>query len=244
MPVERAATRATERGIVALDVSTAQEARALVDRLGAGVAFYKVGLELFTAAGPEPVETLRAAGKRVFLDLKLHDIPNTVGRAARAAHGLGADMLTVHAGGGRDMVRAAVESAPGVRVVAVTALTSLDPRDLPPHLRRDRPLGEWVLDLTEESLAAGAAGVVLAASEVAAVKARFGARCLCVVPGVRAAGGERHDQARVATPAEALAAGADYLVIGRAVTQAADPLMAWNALWSQVPADAPQEGTR
>ena len=241
MPADRVPA---ELGIVALDVATDHEAAALVDRLGASVTRYKVGLERFTASGPPAVERLILAGKRVFLDLKLHDIPNTVGRAARAAQELGAELLTVHAGGGRDMVKAAVESAPGVRVVAVTALTSLDPHGLPPHFRRDRPLGEWVLDLTEVALAAGAAGVVLAATEVAAVKARFGARCLCVVPGVRPAGAERHDQARVATPAEALAAGADYLVVGRAVTQAADPLAAWNAYWSQVPAELLQEGRR
>ena len=240
MPADRNA----EVGIVALDVASEREAQVLVDRLGPAVTRYKVGLELFTAAGPAAVERLAGAGKRVFLDLKLHDIPNTVGRAARAAQALGAELLTVHAGGGRDMIRAAVEAAPGVGVVAVTALTSLDPHDLPPHLRRDRTLGEWVLDLTHLALDAGAAGVVLAASEVAAVKTCFGARCLCVVPGVRPAGAERHDQARVATPAEALGAGADVLVVGRAVTQAADPLAAWNSFWSQVPAELPQGGRR
>ena len=233
---------ASERGILALDVSSVGEAAALVRRMGPAVGRYKVGLELFTVAGPPSVERLRAAGKRVFLDLKLHDIPNTVARAARAAGKLGADLLTVHAAGGREMIRAAVESAPGASVVAVTALTSLDPRDLPASFRRDRPLAEWVLDLTEEAIAAGAAGVVVAGGEVAAVKARFGADCLCVVPGIRPPGSPRHDQARATSPAEALAAGADVLVVGRVVSEAADPLAAWNALWSQVSAGAPQEG--
>src|SRR5262245_1813762 len=225
---------ATERGIVALDVPGAEQASALVSRLGPAVGYYKVGLELFTAAGPDAVLGLHAAGKRVFLDLKLHDIPNTVGRAAAAADALGVGLLTVHASGGRAMIQAAVEAAPQAHVVAVTALTSLDPRALPAHIRRDRPLAEWVLDLTEEALSAGAAGVVLAGGEVERVKARFGSRCLCVVPGVRPAGAAAQDQARTVTPAEALAHGADYLVIGRPVTQAADPLAAWNEVWSQV----------
>ena len=233
------------RGIVALDVPELEDAIALLARLGEAVVYYKVGLELFTAAGPAAVHALREAKKQVFLDLKLHDIPNTVGRAARAAEALGADLLTVHAGGGRAMIQAAVEAAPGARVIAVTALTSLDPKDLPAHIRRDRPLAEWVLDLTEEALSAGAAGVVLSGAEVGAVKARFGERCLCVVPGVRPAGAARHDQARAVTPAEALQAGADYLVIGRPVTAAVDPLQAWNDLWSEAsPAGHSQEGRR
>ena len=233
------------RGIVALDVPELEDAIALLARLGDAVGYYKVGLELFTAAGPAAVRALREAKKRVFLDLKLHDIPNTVAGAARSAEAIGADLLTVHAGGGRDMIRAAVDAAPSARVIAVTALTSLDPRNLPAHLRRDRPLAEWVLDLTEDALTAGAAGVVLSGAEVAAVKARFGERCLCVVPGVRPAGAARHDQARAVTPAEALAAGADYLVIGRPVTKASDPLAAWNDLWSEAsPAGHSQEGRR
>jgi len=232
---------AAARGIVALDVATLEDALALVAILGSAVRRYKVGLELFTAEGPVAVNALREAGKKVFLDLKLHDIPNTVAGAARSAGALEADLLTVHAGGGRAMIEAAVEAAPMTRVVAVTALTSLDPRHLPAHIRTDRPLAEWVLDLTEEALNAGAAGVVLSGAEVAQVKKRFGADCLCVVPGMRAAGAAAHDQARVATPADALAAGADYLVIGRAVTQDADPLAAWSTLWSDV---SLQEGKR
>jgi orotidine-5'-phosphate decarboxylase len=238
MPTEPGAPRAqagAARGIVALDASASGRALALVDALGADVIFYKIGLELFAAEGPEAVRAVRERGKRVFLDLKLHDIPNTVAGAARAAAGLGAALLTVHAGGGRAMVQAAVEAAGAqTRVLGVTALTSLDPRALPAHFRRDRPLGEIVLDLAEEALAAGAAGIVCAAAEVAGVKRRFGARCLCVVPGIRAAGSARDDQARAASPGEALRAGADLLVIGRTVTAAADPRAAWRALWADV----------
>jgi orotidine-5'-phosphate decarboxylase len=229
---------ARAHGIVALDRPAWAEAERLVEALGDAAGFYKVGLELFTASGPEAVAALRGRGKRVFLDLKLHDIPNTAAGAARAAARHGASLLTVHAGGGTAMVRAAVDAAreanPETRVIAVTALTNLDPKALPAHFRTDRSLPEIVLDLTEEALEAGAAGVVLSGAELGAVKQRFGARCLCVVPGVRAQGGAAHDQARVVTPADALALGADHLVIGRAVTEASDPLAAWHALWAGV----------
>lgn len=225
---------ARERGIVALDVPSLEQALELVNHLGDTVGWYKVGLELFTAAGPRALTALGERGKQIFLDLKLHDIPNTVGRAAAAASGTGADLLTVHAAGGPDMIRAAVEAAPTCRILAVTALTSLDARKLPAHFRRDLPLEEIVLALTEEALGAGAAGVVLAGAEVAKVKSRFGARCLCVVPGVRPPDAARDDQARTVTPGEALRAGADFLVIGRAVTAAHVPLAAWGELWAGV----------
>jgi orotidine-5'-phosphate decarboxylase len=232
---ETDAARALARGVVALDRPAWAEAERLVGALGDAAGFYKVGLELFTVCGPSAVTALRDRGKRVFLDLKLHDIPNTVAGAARAGARLGASLLTVHAGGGAAMVRAAVDAAAAAnadtRVIAVTALTSLDPGALPAHFRADRPLAEIVLELTAEALSAGAAGVVLSGAEVLAVKARFGSRCLCVVPGVRAAGAAAHDQARVVTPARALEDGADYLVVGRAVTEAVDPLAAWRALW-------------
>jgi orotidine-5'-phosphate decarboxylase len=224
---------AAARGIVALDVPGLAEAERCVDSLGEAVQSYKIGLELFTAAGPTTVALLAGRGKRVFLDLKLHDIPTTVAGAARVASRLGAQLLTVHAGGGGDMVRAAVQAVEAhTRVIAVTALTSLDAARLPSHFRRDRPLDEIVLALAEEALTAGAAGIVCAGAEVEKVKRRFGPACACVVPGIRAAGGAKHDQARSVTPGEALRAGADYLVIGRAVTGAADPLAAWHALWA------------
>ena len=222
---------ARRHGIVALD-GDRETAQHLVSSLGDAVSFYKVGLELFTAAGPQVVRELRGQGKRIFLDLKLHDIPNTVAGAARNASSLGVELLTVHAGGGPEMIRAAVDAADGqLAVIAVTVLTSLSAERLPAHFRSDRPLAEIVLALTEESLQAGARGVVLSGAELAAVKERFGEKCLCVVPGVRAQGGAAHDQARVVTPQSALAAGADYLVIGRAVTAAKDPIQGWRELW-------------
>ncbi len=232
LPWSDSARVARERGIVALDAPDWASAARVVDGLGEAVSFYKVGLELFTGEGPEVVRRLAGLGKRVFLDLKLHDIPNTVAGATRRAAALGVDLLTVHAGGGPEMVRAAVEAAEGrLAVIAVTVLTSLDEAALPAHFRRDRRLADTVLDLTEEALLAGARGVVLSGAEVRRVKSRFGERCWCVVPGVRPAGGSVDDQARVVTPERALADGADYLVIGRAVTAAADPARAWRSLW-------------
>jgi orotidine-5'-phosphate decarboxylase len=220
-------------GIVALDYSDWRSARALVDALGDEVGFYKVGLELFSAAGPEAVRDLKNLGKQVFLDLKLHDIPNTVAGATRRARDLGVDLLTVHAGGGREMIQAAAEAAGSdVRVLAVTVLTSLSSDSLPAHFRRDRSLAEIVLALTEETISSGAAGVVLSGQEVSQIKSRFGDGCLCVVPGIRPAGSATHDQSRVVTPHSALSDGADYLVIGRAVNQSEDPLRSWRELWS------------
>lgn len=220
-------------GIVALDFPEWQAAEKLVDALGEEAAYYKVGLELFTATGPDAVRRMSDRGKKVFLDLKLHDIPNTVAGATRRAASLGANLLTVHAGGGAEMIRAAVEAAGDeLKIVAVTVLTSLSPEALPAHFRRDQPLDEIVLSLTLEALDAGAHGVVLSGAEVERVKSRFGERCLCVVPGVRPAGARSDDQARVVTPEGALRMGADHLVIGRAVNKVPEPLIAWRRLWN------------
>jgi orotidine-5'-phosphate decarboxylase len=228
-----AGARARRHGIVALDFPEWKSAQELVAALGSEANIFKVGLELFTVAGPDGVRGLTERKKRVFLDLKLHDIPNTVAGATRQAASLGADLLTVHAAGGADMVRAAVEAAGSeLRVIAVTVLTSLSRDSLPLHFRRDLPLHDIVLGLTEEALAAGAHGVVLSGAEVELVKSRFGKSCLCVVPGVRPAGAGSDDQARVVTPQSALQKGADYLVIGRAVNKSPDPLRAWRELWS------------
>lgn len=220
-------------GIVALDFPNWNSARALVEALGDDVGYYKVGLELFVSAGPDAVRELKSLGKQIFLDLKLHDIPNTVAGATRSARELGVDLLTVHGGGGAEMIRAAAEAAgDDLRVVAVTALTSLSPDSLPAQFRRDLPLSEIVIQLTEEAISSGAAGVVLSGHEVSRVKARFGDRCLCVVPGIRPTGSATHDQSRVVTPQTALRDGADYLVIGRVVNKSEDPLRSWRELWS------------
>lgn len=219
------------RAIVALDLPGASDALQLVDRLGDACDFVKVGSELFTAAGPDVIAAVRARGGRsggdrdVFLDLKLHDIPNTVRSAARRASALGARLLTVHASGGRAMIEAAVDGA-GARcgVLAVTVLTSLDAASLSEAW--GRPISDVeaeVLRLADLARAAGARGVVCSGIEAAAVRARHGGALEILVPGVRLEGSGAHDQKRVVTPGGAAAAGATYVVVGRTVTQDADP---------------------
>ena len=219
-------------GILALDQPSWPAADRIVRALGADVPFYKIGLELFTAEGPAVVRELRGSGKRIFLDLKLHDIPNTVAGAAKSAALLGAEMLTVHAAGGAAMVRAAVEAAGGVRILAVTVLTSLAEGALPASFPADAKVEDLVLRLADEALAAGAQGLVCSGAEVRALRQRFGRAPLLVVPGTRPHGAGHGDQARVVSPKEALDGGASWLVVGRAVTGAADPLAAWRAFWS------------
>ena len=215
----------TPRAIVALDVPTEDRALTLVDRLGNACDFVKVGSELFTAAGPSVVRSLRDRSLDVFLDLKFHDIPNTVRSAARSAAVLGARLLTVHASGGQAMVEAAVEGAgPACGVLAVTILTSLDAAAL--GASWGRPVAailDEVLRLSDVARAAGARGIVCSGHEAAAVHARHGSGLEILVPGVRLAGGATHDQKRVVTPGEAVKAGAKYVVIGRAVTEADRP---------------------
>ncbi len=219
--------------LLALDVPTASEALALVDRFAGRCTFYKVGLELFTAAGPSLVADLRQRGVDVFLDLKLHDIPNTVRQAARRAAAHEVRLLTVHASGGEAMLAAAVDGA-GDRcgILAVTVLTSLAADELAAAWGR----GPW-LDVQSEVLrlagladAAGAHGIVCSGIELPAVVDRFAGRLAPLVPGLRPAGAPSHDQARVVTPEAAAKAGARYLVLGRAVTAASDPLAAWDAI--------------
>ena len=216
--------------IVALDVPTAADAAALVDRLGPACGFYKVGLELFTAAGPAVVEALRARDLDVFLDLKLHDIPNTVAGAARSAARLGVRLLTVHASGGGAMVRAAVEgfgATDGGGVLAVTVLTSLDGPAVGAAWGRGAvDVPAEVLRLSALAAESGAHGVVCAGSEAGAVRTRHGDAFATLVPGVRLAGDGAGDQRRVVTPAQAAQAGARYVVLGRTVTAAADPAAA------------------
>jgi orotidine-5'-phosphate decarboxylase len=223
------------QAIVALDVPDRAAAARLVDRLGDAGDFYKVGLELYTAEGPDVVRWLRGLGKEVFLDLKFHDIPNTVRGACRSAARLGVRLTTVHAYGGPAMLAAAVEGAReqgdgGCGVLAVTVLTSHSAADLGAAVGRtvdDVPAE--VLRLAEAARGAGAHGVVCSGHEVAAVRAAHGAALAPLVPGVRLAGGAAHDQARVVTPGEAIVRGARYVVLGRAVTAAADPAEALRA---------------
>lgn len=217
--------------VVALDVSGAAEARALVERLPSDT-WYKVGLELFVSEGPGLVRELAAAGRHVFLDLKLHDIPNTAAGAARSAARLGARLLTVHAAGGREMMAAAVEATRevggspaegGTAVLAVTVLTSLDDELLSEIAGGEVSAEEAVGRLAVLAREAGADGVVASVAECSAVKALCGESFLVATPGIRLAGAAAHDQKRVATPAQAAEAGSDYLVVGRAVRGADDP---------------------
>ena len=228
----------TPRLLLALDVPSADAALSMVDRFEGRCDFYKVGLELFTAAGPALITTLRARGIEVFLDLKLHDIPNTVRQAARRAAALDVRLLTVHASGGEAMLAAAVDGAGDqCGILCVTVLTSLAPDELAQAWGR----GPWidiraeVLRLASLADSAGAHGVVCSGAELGAVVQRY-PRLAPLVPGVRPAGASANDQARVVTPDAAAEQGARYLIIGRAVTEAVDPLVAWDAIAASVSA--------
>lgn len=217
--------------IVALDVPTRQDALRVAGSLASRCNFFKVGSELFTASGPDVVRALRGElGADVFLDLKFHDIPNTVAAAVRSAIGLGVRLLTVHASGGLPMLRAAQQAASEDRdarcgLLAVTALTSLEPAVLAAAWGRmdTVEMEAEVLRLAGLAAEAGLHGIVCSGAEVAAVRARFGDRLAPLVPGIRLAGGASHDQERVMTPSAAQSAGARYLILGRTVTAAADP---------------------
>lgn len=234
-----AAPRARAIPIVALDVPSVGDAMALVNQLGDSCGYYKVGCELFTAAGPHVVSAIRELGHHVFLDLKLHDIPNTVRGAARSAARIGASLLTVHASGGVEMMRAAVEGAgDGCGILAVTILTSFDADGVAAAWGREASLSieAEVERLAGMAAAAGTHGIVCSGHEAALVRARHGDRLAPLVPGIRFASGDVHDQSRVVTPSDAVAAGARYLVLGRAVTGAADPREAMLRVWSEMAA--------
>lgn len=232
-----------EQIIVALDVPGVEAAVQLAEKLHGHVGLFKVGKELFTAAGPAVVRDLVVRGNQVFLDLKFHDIPNTVGAAARQAGMLGVSLLTVHASGGRKMIAAAAEgvraaakttgSARPARVLAVTALTSLSAGDLAEIGFLGSP-EEVVVRLARLAQSAGADGVIASPREIAAIRQACGSDFLIVTPGIRPAAGTRDDQARTATPASAIGAGADYLVIGRPITAAADPAAAAKAIAAEM----------
>jgi orotidine-5'-phosphate decarboxylase len=208
---------------VALDAPDLETAARWAGLVTPHVSTVKIGLELYLRYGPDVVASIRGgSGVQVFLDLKLHDIPATVAAAARSVARLHPQFLTVHAAGGPAMIRAAVAACGGTPIAAVTALTSLGGDDL---ARIGVPGGttDWVLRLATLAVEAGASGLVCSPREVAAVRSEVGQGITLITPGVRPAGADAHDQARVATPEEALAAGADLLVIGRAITGAPDP---------------------
>lgn len=234
------AARSSAIPIVALDYPDSASALRLVSLLGESCRFYKVGSELFTASGPSVVEAIRRVGCDVFLDLKLHDIPNTVAGAMRGIRGMGVRLATVHASGGRRMIEAAVEAAgEECGVLAVTVLTSLDSASLGEVLGvEDADMAGSVIRLAALASAGGARGIVCSGEEARLVRARFGPTLELLVPGVRLPGDAAGDQSRIVTPEDAAAAGADYLVLGRTVTAAASPEAAMNSVLERLRSSA------
>ena len=218
--------------IIACDFPGAAETLAFLDRFTGRKPFVKVGMELFYAEGPEIVRRLRSRGHRIFLDLKLHDIPNTVRKAMRVLRDLDADLVNLHAAGTRAMMEAALEGLTrpdGTRplLIAVTQLTSTDQAALREELWIDRPMADTVMHYALNARRAGLDGVVCSPLEAAKVHEACGASFLTVTPGIRFADGDRADQKRVMTPADAKRAGSDYIVVGRPVTAAGDPVAAY-----------------
>jgi orotidine-5'-phosphate decarboxylase len=226
-----------DRLIVALDLSSANQARQLVQSIGESASTYKVGKQLFTAEGPQIVRDLVSSGRKVFLDLKFHDIPNTVAGAVGEAAKLGVSMLTVHASGGSKMLKSAaeasVQSSTKPMILAVTVLTSLSDADLA-ELGISGHLQTQVLRLGSLALAAGCGGLVASGMEARELRRELGNDFAIVTPGVRPAGTAVGDQARVLTPKEAIAAGATYLVVGRPILEASDPAQAAASIVSEI----------
>ncbi len=226
-----------DRLIVALDVASAEQAKRIVSAVGESAQIYKVGKQLFTAEGPQIVRDLVAAGSKVFLDLKFHDIPNTVASAVAEAAKLNVTMLTVHASGGGKMLRAAVEAASKADVppliLAVTVLTSMEDSDLPGIGVRGTVIDQ-TLRLATLAIANGCDGIVTSAHEVRELRGELGDDFAVVTPGVRPIGSEKGDQARVVTPAEAIAAGATHIVVGRPITAAPDPAAVAQEILQQI----------
>ncbi len=219
--------------IIALDFPTKAQTLAFLDQFPEGEKpFVKIGMELFYAEGPDMVRELKARGHRIFLDLKLHDIPNTVKRAMSVLSRLDVDMVNLHAAGASEMMRAALEGLTrpdGTRplLIAVTQLTSTDEATLKKELLIDTPMAETVLAYAHNAAASGLDGVVCSPQEAALVKERCGEQFLTVTPGIRFADSAVGDQKRIMTPANAAGAGCDYLVMGRPITQAEDPIAAY-----------------
>ena len=225
-----------DRLAIALDFADEREAMKLVDRLDNTCQWFKVGMELYYATGNGIVQQLRNRGFNVFLDLKLHDIPNTVAGAVRSATRAGASLLTIHAGGGAAMMSAAAEaaSAPGSpRLLAVTVLTSMDASELAGVGITASP-ADQVLRLAKLAKKSGIDGMVCSPEEVAALRKETGPDTLLVVPGIRPAGSATDDQKRIATPAQAIADGASMLVVGRPITRAADPAAATQSILQEI----------
>ncbi|MEO6965649.1 MAG: orotidine-5'-phosphate decarboxylase [Acidobacteriaceae bacterium] len=232
-------TQAADRLIVALDVPTAAQARELAAQLSGICRWVKVGLELYLAAGTAIVEELAAEGFSIFLDLKFHDIPNTVAGAVRSAASMGASLLTIHAAGGPAMLQAATEAAAksenSPRLLAVTVLTSMDRVQLA-AIGVDASAADQVLRLARVATASGIDGLVCSAEEIRLLRQELGADVQLVIPGIRPAGAAVGDQKRIATPADAIRAGASKLVVGRPITQASNPAQAAQAILTEIAA--------
>ncbi|MBD2569891.1 orotidine-5'-phosphate decarboxylase [Anabaena lutea] len=233
---------ANERVIVALDVPDLESAIAFVDKLPQ-VTFWKVGLELFTSTGPRILEILKSRQKRIFLDLKFHDIPNTVAGACRAAASYGVDLLTIHSTNGKDALKAAVEAVQvgaekagtkPPKLIAITLLTSISTRQLAFDLKIPLELPEFALQMALLAQESGLDGAVCSAQEVGQLRESCGNDFLLVCPGVRPTWAEKADQKRSLSPSQAILAGADYLVIGRPITAAAEPELAWNQIVEEI----------
>ncbi|MFH1868910.1 MAG: orotidine-5'-phosphate decarboxylase [Candidatus Omnitrophota bacterium] len=225
-----------EKLIVALDVDNLKKAKVLVDKLYPFIKIFKVGSELFTACGPQAIEMLHKKKAKVFLDLKFHDIPNTVASAVKMARGMGVFMLNVHALGGKQMLKASV-SAKGKGkspiLLAVTVLTSMDTGELRRTGIKKSPLAQ-VKALAFLARSTGVDGVVCSAKEIKTIRKACGKNFIIVTPGIRPAGSKSQDQKRVVTPERAISDGADYLVVGRPITEARDPLAAAKAIISKI----------
>lgn len=231
-----------EKIIVPLDVSDLESAIALINKLPQ-VTFWKVGLELFTSTGPKIIEVLKSQEKRVFLDLKFHDIPNTVAGACRAAAGYGVDLLTVHATNGKDCLQAAREAVKvgaekagtkPPKLIAITLLTSISSRDLAFDLKIPLELPEFALQMALLARESGLDGAVCSPQEAAQLRNSCGNDFTLVCPGVRPSWAEKGDQKRSLTPSQAIMAGANYLVIGRPITAAVDPELAWHKIIGEI----------
>lgn len=225
-----------DRLAVALDFSSAKQALDLVDRLSGVCQWFKVGMELYYATGNPFIETLRSRGFDVFLDLKLHDIPNTVAGAVRSAAQAGASLLTVHASGGPAMMAAATDAAAAPsspRLLAVTVLTSMDAAQLA-AVGVTSPPAEQVLRLGRLAIEAGIDGLVCSAEEISALRAELDAKTMLVIPGIRPTGSDIGDQKRIATPGAAIQRGASMLVVGRPITRAADPAEAAGSILNEI----------
>jgi orotidine-5'-phosphate decarboxylase len=225
-----------DRLIVALDVSTVEEAQAMVARLGDAVSFYKIGYQLALAGGLSYAAGLIGGGKKLFVDMKLHDIGNTVAAGVKSVSRVGATFLTVHAYP-QTMKAAAEAREGGLRILAVTVLTSYDDADLK-AAGYDVSVRDLVAQRARQALGAGVNGLVCSPEEVSNLRAIVGDKLVLVTPGIRPAGADAGDQKRIATPAAAIAAGADYLVVGRPIVAAADPKAAAEAIVTQIAAAA------